>query len=146
MIIAQIDSINAQQIIPPLRKKVLRTLESLIKSNKTQDWFTIYVAVFLLLHNVSVISADRRRHGKANGATVCWFLVSGGDDFPSSPLNYLFFLSYPLSPAFSPGPLTWALPHLGPPSFMPSLTPTYTPTTARTPPRFHPEKEKNKVR
>lgn len=70
MIIAQIDSINAKEILAPLRRKVLRTLETLIKANKTQHWFTIYIAVFLLLHNVSAISADRRRHGKANGATV----------------------------------------------------------------------------
>lgn len=70
MIIAQIDSINAQKILAPLRQRVLKTLETLIKANKTQHWFTIYIAIFLLLHNVSIISADRRRHGKANGATV----------------------------------------------------------------------------
>lgn len=70
MIIAQIDSIIAKEILAPLRRKVLRTLEALIKANKTQHWFTIYIAIFLLLHNVSAISADRRRHGKANGATV----------------------------------------------------------------------------
>lgn len=69
MIVAQIDSINAE-IVAPLRRKVLKTLEGIIKANKTQHWFTIYIAVFLLLHNVSIISADRRRHGKANGATV----------------------------------------------------------------------------
>ena len=69
MIVAQIDSINAE-IVAPLRRKVLKTLEALIKANKTQHWFTIYIAVFLLLHNVSTMSADRRRHGKANGATV----------------------------------------------------------------------------
>lgn len=70
MIIAQIDSINAVEVIPPLRKKVLSTLASLISANKTQHWFTIYIATFLLLHNVSTISADRRRHGRANGAMV----------------------------------------------------------------------------
>lgn len=70
MIIAQIDSIVAKQIIAPLRRKVLRNLEGLIKANKTQHWFTIYISIFLLLHNVSVISSDLRRHGKANGATV----------------------------------------------------------------------------
>ena len=70
MIIAQIDSIVAKQIIAPLRRKVLRNLEGLIKANKTQHWFTIYISMFLLLHNVSVISADLRRHGRANGATV----------------------------------------------------------------------------
>ena len=69
MIVAQFDSINAK-VVAPLRRKVLRTLEGLIKANRTQDWFTIYIAVFLLLHNVSTISADRRRHGRANGATV----------------------------------------------------------------------------
>ena len=70
MISAQIDSIVAKQIIAPLRRKVLRNLEGLIKANKTQHWFTIYISMFLLLHNVSVISADLRRHGRANGATV----------------------------------------------------------------------------
>lgn len=70
MVIAQIDSIIAIEIIPPLRKKVLNTLASLINTNKTQYWFTIYIATFLLLHNVSTISADRRRHGRANGDMV----------------------------------------------------------------------------
>lgn len=70
MIIAQIDSINAIEVIPPLKRKVLNTLASLISANKTQYWFTIYIAIFLLLHNVSTISADRRRHGRANGAMV----------------------------------------------------------------------------
>ncbi len=70
MIIAQADSILASEIISPLRKKVLRLLEGMIKANKPKHWSTIYLAVFLLLHNVSVISADRRRHGKDNGAPV----------------------------------------------------------------------------
>jgi hypothetical protein len=70
MVVAQIDSINATEVIPSLRKRVLKSLELLIKANKTQHWFTIYIAVFLLLHNVSAISADRRRHGKDNGARV----------------------------------------------------------------------------
>lgn len=86
MIIAQIDSINAVEVIPPLRKKVLSTLASLISANKTQHWFTIYVATFLLLHNVSTISADRRRHGRANGAMV-WTTRNSG-------LAPLFFWGY----------------------------------------------------
>ncbi|KAL2113315.1 hypothetical protein VUR80DRAFT_4640 [Thermomyces stellatus] len=80
MIIAQIDSINAQKILAPLRQRVLKTLETLIKANKTQHWFTIYIAIFLLLHNVSIISADRRRHGKANGATKGYSLPQVVED------------------------------------------------------------------
>lgn len=68
MIVAQNDSINASDIIMPLRRRVLKHLESHFKANKPRSWFTLYLAVFVFLHSASVISADRRRHGRENGA------------------------------------------------------------------------------
>ncbi|SPN98752.1 uncharacterized protein DNG_01795 [Cephalotrichum gorgonifer] len=94
MVVAQIDSIIAKHFIPPLRRKVLNSLDLLIKANKTQDWFTIYVAIFLLLHNVSTISADRRRHGKANGATKGYSLPGFVEDLHLSANITLAFWHY----------------------------------------------------
>ncbi|PKS11056.1 hypothetical protein jhhlp_002817 [Lomentospora prolificans] len=69
MVVAQNDSILASEIIAPLRRRVLKQLEAHLKANKPRSWFTLYLAVFLLLHNTSVVSADRRRHGRENGAS-----------------------------------------------------------------------------
>jgi len=70
MVVAQNDSINATDIISPLRRRFLKQLENRFKANKPRSWFTLYLAIFIFLHSASVVSADRRRHGRENGAQV----------------------------------------------------------------------------
>lgn len=70
MIVAQNDSIYGGEVIPPLRKRVLKHLDNHLKANKPRNWFTLYLVTFLFLHSASMTSADRRRHGKENGAPV----------------------------------------------------------------------------
>ncbi|OIW29433.1 hypothetical protein CONLIGDRAFT_680282 [Coniochaeta ligniaria NRRL 30616] len=60
LIVAQFDSIQNQSILPDQLKRVLRDLENNLSSPK-HDWFTMYLAVFMLLHEISVASKDRYR-------------------------------------------------------------------------------------
>lgn len=60
MIVAQFDSIQNERILPRQLKKVLADLESYLSSCK-DEWFSMYLAVFMLLHEISVASRDRYR-------------------------------------------------------------------------------------
>lgn len=71
IIIAQIDMFNTLRILQPLRKFVLDHLQRLVLSNKPKSWFTIYLSIFILLHDCSIISADRYRHARDNSMKVC---------------------------------------------------------------------------
>ncbi|KAK3685373.1 hypothetical protein B0T22DRAFT_215678 [Podospora appendiculata] len=61
MIIAQFDSIRHERIYKNATPKLLKTFESLFKSSDMGAWFTLYMATFLFLHQVSCISFDRYR-------------------------------------------------------------------------------------
>jgi hypothetical protein len=60
MVIAQFDSIQNERIMPALLKKVLKYLEGKFAACR-HDWFTMYLAIFMLLHEISVASRDRYR-------------------------------------------------------------------------------------
>jgi hypothetical protein len=70
MIIAQFDNLNLLRVLIPLRSNVLKQLEEYLNGTNIMPWFTIYVSVFILLHEVAVGSADRFRHGAANSVGV----------------------------------------------------------------------------
>ncbi len=63
----QIDSIMMQQILIPLREMMLEQLQKMILAHKPQNWLCIYLCVFILLHNCSLIVqqdiAYARKHG-----------------------------------------------------------------------------------
>ncbi|KAG4416258.1 hypothetical protein IFR04_010604 [Cadophora malorum] len=65
---AQIEVILIQGIMKPLRAMILEHLQRLILAHKPQNWFCIYLCVFLLLHNTSLITkqdiAYARKHGR----------------------------------------------------------------------------------
>lgn len=70
MIIAQFDNLNILQILDPLREKTMSQLDDLLGSDNKDAFFTVYVTVFVLLYEVSLSTADRQRHGQANGTAV----------------------------------------------------------------------------
>ena len=70
MIIAQFDSINGLKQLTPLRRELLTHLEGWVSSTRPKYWFTIYLACFILLHEVSQACEDRYRHARANSAQV----------------------------------------------------------------------------
>jgi hypothetical protein len=70
LIIAQFDSIQNQRILPAQLKKVLHDLENYSSSSK-EEWFTMYLAIFMLLHEISVASKDRYRWARERHQKVC---------------------------------------------------------------------------
>ncbi|KAK2601607.1 hypothetical protein QQS21_004842 [Conoideocrella luteorostrata] len=64
MIIAQFDSINHTKLLTKYGQAVLRGLETLIFRNQSTFFWTIYLCVFMLLHEASILSQDRYRHAR----------------------------------------------------------------------------------
>lgn len=58
-IVAQFETHILLPILAPLRTLVLQRLEGMIVRNKTEDWYTVYLAVFILLHEVAVATKDQ---------------------------------------------------------------------------------------
>src|SRR5271168_4728123 len=53
IMIAQMEYIMYTKVLRPLRKKVLDSLNDLVKDNKRKYWLTIYFTIFILLHSYS---------------------------------------------------------------------------------------------
>ncbi|KAI1454221.1 hypothetical protein F4805DRAFT_461012 [Annulohypoxylon moriforme] len=66
MIPAQFDSLGHVVVLTTLRKLVLDGLWKMMASKNPRDFFIIYIAVFMLLHEVSVTSRDRFRRARDN--------------------------------------------------------------------------------
>jgi hypothetical protein len=47
----QFASIIIHRVLGPLREQVLRELQRLVSQHRHQDWFAIFLACFILLHN-----------------------------------------------------------------------------------------------
>ncbi|OTA98321.1 hypothetical protein M426DRAFT_326054 [Hypoxylon sp. CI-4A] len=66
MISAQFFSIGFEMILVQRRKQLLEELWKMMASKNPQYFFTIYLTVFMLLHEVSVNSKDRKRRAIQN--------------------------------------------------------------------------------
>jgi hypothetical protein len=69
MITAQFDSIGSKKILSRLVPETTKAITSVTKKQKHKAWFTIYLVMFLLLHQVAIASKDRRRWACANQGT-----------------------------------------------------------------------------
>ena len=69
-IIAQFDSIQSEIILKRSAPLVLKRLVEFIYSNNPSCWFTMYLAIFMLLHEISHSTQDRYRHARQNLAPV----------------------------------------------------------------------------
>jgi hypothetical protein len=67
----QLDQIIIQEILSPLRSKVLELLETRINQHRREDWHDTYLSVFTLLHHFAMCAKHGRRFVKAFGLPVC---------------------------------------------------------------------------
>lgn len=67
---AQIELILIQKIQAPLRVQVLDKLQKLILANKTSSWFTVYLCIFILLHNCAMITKHDAGYARKHGIQV----------------------------------------------------------------------------
>jgi hypothetical protein len=67
---AQIDVIVIQGIMVPLRAQILEQLQKLVLANKPHNWFCIYLCIFMLLHNCSLITKQDVSYARKHGLKV----------------------------------------------------------------------------
>ncbi|KAI0196787.1 hypothetical protein EV127DRAFT_476842 [Xylaria flabelliformis] len=67
MITAQFDSIGYNHVLLKLKREVLDELWLLMQKRTDATFFTVYLIVFMMLHEVSVACQDRRRRAKEQG-------------------------------------------------------------------------------
>ncbi|KAH8698551.1 hypothetical protein BGW36DRAFT_406503 [Talaromyces proteolyticus] len=56
VIYAQEETVLLTKIQRPLQQRVITDLDALMKANKRENWFTIYLTLFILLHSCSLTS------------------------------------------------------------------------------------------
>ncbi|KAL8377448.1 hypothetical protein RB595_008230 [Gaeumannomyces hyphopodioides] len=66
MITAQVDSILSTKFLKPGTTKVTKCLEKFLRSNDSAYWFSLYLSIFIILHEISVATKDRGRYARDN--------------------------------------------------------------------------------
>jgi hypothetical protein len=82
---AQLDLILIHQIQSGLRRELLDKLQKMLQTNKAKTWFTTYLIMFMLLHNISLITEHDAGYAKKHGIKVGWLpcrTVGWTDPFP----------------------------------------------------------------
>ncbi|KAI0392828.1 hypothetical protein F5Y17DRAFT_434865 [Xylariaceae sp. FL0594] len=74
MITAQFDSIGNKYVLPKYKKEVLDDLWATMQKKSQETFFTFYLMVFMMLHEVAVACQDRRRRAKEQGLTTYYDL------------------------------------------------------------------------
>lgn len=57
-------------VLQPLRKRVLTDLQKIILANNPRSWFTIYLCIFILLHNCALITDNQYKYARTHGLKV----------------------------------------------------------------------------
>ncbi|KAI8713511.1 Zn(2)-C6 fungal-type domain-containing protein [Fusarium sp. LHS14.1] len=66
MIVAQFDTLNYVWVLERFRNKLVRDIDWLLLQKDRRWWFTLYLIVFILLRESSLMSLDRYRHAREN--------------------------------------------------------------------------------
>jgi hypothetical protein len=70
VVTSQLDILWRVRILQQLQKNILDGLWHLMAANKPQSWMTIYLCVFILLHNCSILTLDRYRRARKHGKKI----------------------------------------------------------------------------
>ncbi|KAI1437405.1 hypothetical protein GGR50DRAFT_70554 [Xylaria sp. CBS 124048] len=74
MITAQFDSIGYKHVLVKLKREVLDELWLLMQKRTDTTFFTVYLIVFMMLHEIAVTCQDRRRRAKEQGLSTYYDL------------------------------------------------------------------------
>ncbi|UPL01846.1 hypothetical protein LCI18_012780 [Fusarium solani-melongenae] len=66
MIVAQFDTLNYVWVLERFKNKLLRDIDWLLLQKGNRWWFTLYLILFILLREASLMTLDRYRHARAN--------------------------------------------------------------------------------
>jgi hypothetical protein len=67
---AQLDLILIHQIQAGLRRELLDKLQKMLQTNKAKTWFTTYLIMFMLLHNIALITQHDASYARKHGIKV----------------------------------------------------------------------------
>lgn len=67
---AQLDVILIHHIQTKLRRELLEKLQKLVSKNKQTTWLVMYLVMFILLHNTSLITAHDASYARKHGMKV----------------------------------------------------------------------------
>lgn len=73
---AQLDVILIHHIQAELRRELLERLQRIILKNKHENWLVIYLVIFVLLHNISLIIAHDASYATKHGILVSFSFLS----------------------------------------------------------------------
>lgn len=85
----QLDQIVIQWILKPLKQSILADLKRLIQERAKENWFEIYLTVFILLNNSEVQLAHSRQFAQRYGMSVSDGFLTISMDFITDSLNNL---------------------------------------------------------
>jgi hypothetical protein len=69
MIVAQFDSITHSRALQKYSRLVLKELEFFISQNSPDSWWTVYLCLFVLLHEAAYMTRDRYLHARRSFGT-----------------------------------------------------------------------------
>lgn len=70
MIDTQLDQIVIQDILIPLREKILQALQAKIQNHRPDTWFEVYSTIFILLNSIEASQAHSNRFCRRFGRPV----------------------------------------------------------------------------
>ena len=73
---AQLEVIIVAVILKPTQSDILKKLKDLIQDNRRHSWFTIYLCLFILLHNCALLTAADNKKARKQGLQHRFFRVS----------------------------------------------------------------------
>ncbi|KEZ43459.1 hypothetical protein SAPIO_CDS4651 [Scedosporium apiospermum] len=53
---AQIELLTTRAVMIPMKDMVLKQLQTLVEKNQVRSWFTVYLAIFILLHSCAMLT------------------------------------------------------------------------------------------
>ena len=90
MMDVQLDQIVIQEVLNPLRLKLLTRLDQTIRNHPPEAWFDCYLSIYMLLNHVERAAAHGNYFAKLHGLRVCF----GHPDSTPRPFSFSFLQSY----------------------------------------------------
>jgi len=67
---AQIELIMTCKVLEPHKVKFLQTLNKMLTPDKNENWFTIYLCLFILLHSCAMYVRNEEKQARKHGLEV----------------------------------------------------------------------------
>jgi hypothetical protein len=66
----QFSAIMVQDVLLPLRQKVLKSIHELTHAHASENWFVLFLANYILLHSYGLLMRQQREFARSRNAPV----------------------------------------------------------------------------